>query len=326
MMKTSHLDEHQTTELRQTVVVTRQKFIAEFEDVDESFIQNTSIEGFLDFIERQRLTHMPHRGSHWDNVLKWSEYFALQISGYAAAVEAFLPECKAAAQLIWTALESLLQVSLLYCTLIPTNRIKLGPDNAYALETTLGTFYRLGLYLSSLMREGTLLSANDRIRNEVGMAFSTLLILVRQVSLYYSSKLGRADQEASFDFNALFGGQTAAFHQRRHHITDALWEYSLGEEGALDVRAIRKWLGPGDAGLQKLLSENGSNHGGRTEYTCEWFQSHLLSFSRSNNNTLAIHGPTGCGKSVLFSWMIERLQRPLGKKVYATLSCTLGEL
>jgi len=97
--------------LHDSIVVTRQKFLADFDDIDEPFIHHITIEVFLEYIERQRLTHMPHRGSHWDKVLKWAEYFALQISGYVKAVEPFVPDSKVAAQLIWTALRSLLRVS-----------------------------------------------------------------------------------------------------------------------------------------------------------------------------------------------------------------------
>lgn len=78
----SFSQKQQVTVLHDSVVVTRRKFLADFEDIDESSIYNTTIDSFLEYIERQRLTHMPHRGSHWDKVLKWAEYFALQISAY----------------------------------------------------------------------------------------------------------------------------------------------------------------------------------------------------------------------------------------------------
>lgn len=107
----SFSEKQQVTVLHDSVVVTHRKFLADFDDIDESFIYNTTIDGFLEYIERQRLTHMPHRGSHWDEVLNWAEYFALQISGYVKAVEPFVPDSKVAPQLIWTALRSMLRVS-----------------------------------------------------------------------------------------------------------------------------------------------------------------------------------------------------------------------
>ena len=104
--------DQQITVLRDTVISCRGKFIAEFSHVDEHYISLMTIESCLDYIERQRLTHMPHRGSRWDKVLKWAEYFALQVSGFAKAVGSFVPDSKIAANLILTASRVLLEVNL----------------------------------------------------------------------------------------------------------------------------------------------------------------------------------------------------------------------
>lgn len=176
-----------------------------------------------------------------------------------------------------------------------------------------------------LLRNSVLLAADGQIRTEVGQAFNALLLLVREVSLYYSSKTHSGAKEVSFDFNGMFSGQIAAFYQRKNHIVDAMWEHSLGDEAAIEVRILRKWLGPQDAGLQKMIKMDDTPTADREEYTCEWFQSHLLAFTRSKKDALAINGPTGCGKSVLAGWLVERLQRPLGRKGYMALYCPIGK-
>ena len=102
--------EQQITILQETVTSTRGKLVSGFSYVNEDYIYSMTIDGFLEYIERQRLTYMPHRGSRWDKVLKWAEFFGLQVSGYAKAVETFIPESKVAAQLIWTAARTLLEV------------------------------------------------------------------------------------------------------------------------------------------------------------------------------------------------------------------------
>ena len=107
----SFTKDQQVEVLRETVISTCTKFIAEFDHFDEDYINTTSIDGFLEFIERQRLTYMPHRGSRWDKVLKWAEFFGLQVSGYAKALESFVPDCQTAAKLIWAASQTLLEVS-----------------------------------------------------------------------------------------------------------------------------------------------------------------------------------------------------------------------
>ena len=105
--------------LHETVMSTWGKFVAEFDQVDDDYIQTMTIDGFLEYIERQRLTHMPHRGSRWDKVLKWAEFFGLQVSAYAKAIESFVPDSQSAAKLMWAASRTLLEVinlkSKLFC-------------------------------------------------------------------------------------------------------------------------------------------------------------------------------------------------------------------
>ncbi|KAL9593550.1 MAG: hypothetical protein Q9219_007499 [cf. Caloplaca sp. 3 TL-2023] len=305
----SYSTEQQITVLKEAVIATRAKFVADFDDVDDHFLHHTTIEDFLEFIERERLTHMPHRGSHWDKVLKWAEFFSLQVSGYAETVESFMAESKFAARLIWTACRALLQ---------------LGPNNARALEITFSVFYKLGLSISLLLRRNTLLTSTEYLRCEVGYAFNDLLLLVRDVSLFYRARLLGASQDTKFDFNAAFDYQISGFHQRKAGIVNAMWEHALGHQALSEMESLRKWLQPGDRASLRLLAENETKRG-RTEFTCEWFQSQLLAFTRSRDDVLAIQGPAACGKSVLAGWIVERLQRPLGKKSHDTLSCTVGE-
>ena len=174
------------------------------------------------------------------------------------------------------------------------------------------------------MRDSTLLSANPEIRKQVAQGLNLILLLVHDVTFYYHRQLRGTSRETRIDFNGVFGRKIAAFYQLKNHIVDAMWEYTLGDEAAMEIRVLRKWLGPRDAGLQKLLKSDDSAPSFREEFTCEWFQSHLLAFSRSKNDTFAAHAPPGCGKSVLAGWIVERLQRPIGKRTYVTLSCTLG--
>jgi hypothetical protein len=102
--------DQQVTVLRDTVVETQRKFITEFHHVDEHYIEGITIGGFLNHIEQERLTHMPHQGSKWDRVLKWAEFFALQVSAYERAVSPFVPDSKLASKLIWAASRVLLEV------------------------------------------------------------------------------------------------------------------------------------------------------------------------------------------------------------------------
>ena len=175
------------------------------------------------------------------------------------------------------------------------------------------------------MRHEKLLRADDNIRVGLGQVFNDLLILVRDVSTYYYSQVNAiSNGQVSLDFNSVFGSRIEAFHKRKSHITDAMWRFELGDDASMDLETLRAWLRPRDLSIQTLVRNRLHAPGHRDEYTCEWFQRHLLDFSRSKNDVLSIIGPAGCGKSVLSRWIIERLQRPVGKKSFETLYVTIG--
>lgn len=150
---------------------------------------------------------------------------------------------------------------------------------------------------------------------EVGQAFNGILVLVRDVSLYYHASVhGMLSNEVSLDFNGLFGGQIRAFHSTKTRIVAAMWKHQLGEHESMDIMTLRSWLKPRDGVLKKMRQNDALTPAKRDEYTCEWFQRHLLDFSRSQEDILSISGPEGSGKTYLSQWIVERLQRPLGKK------------
>ena len=88
------------------------------------------------------------------------------------------------------------------------------------------------------------------------------------------------------------------------------------------VQTIREWLSPKDRVLRRVLENDQAS---RAEFTCEWFESHLIEFCSSRNDTFLVTGASGCGKSVLSSWIIERLQRPLGRRSFDVVSVKIGK-
>lgn len=189
---------------------------------------------------------------------------------------------------------------------------------------TFGVFYQLGLSISLLLRHNSLLYVNSHVRVEVGSALNDLLTLVREVSIQcHMALINNSSGEVTMDFTKLFGQRVKDFSRRKIHIVDAMWDYVLGEDTSTKVRTLRKWLSSPDRNLQNLYQSRDLAPIPRDEYTCEWFQTHLLAFSRSKEDVLAISGPAGSGKSTLCDWIIERLQRPLGKKTHETLTCQI---
>ena len=142
-----------------------------------------------------------------------------------------------------------------------------------------------------------------------------MLILVRDVSIHYQGQIhGMVSEEITLDFATLFGSQIRAVATRKDQIVKSIWREQLGEYEQMDILTLQSWLKNHDLGMAKLQQDRALTPESRDEFTCEWYQSHLLGFSRSNNDILAIHAPKGHRKTYLSRWIVERLQGPLGKK------------
>lgn len=186
-------------------------------------------------------------------------------------------------------------------------------------------FYKLGLSLSFFIRHNELLSVNAHTRVEVGDAFKTLLVLLREIAVYYQLKINDIpSNQVSLDFGAAFGRHLEAFYKRKNHIVDSMWEYTLGDNISVDIRTIRKWLVPNDRIVRTIVDDSLAARAHRDEFSCEWFQRPLLDFSRGEEDVMVINGPAGCGKTFLSGWILERLQWPLGRKTYSTISYSVG--
>lgn len=159
----------------------------------------------------------------------------------------------------------------------------------------------------------------------------------------------------SFDFYAVFGREVREIEQTRTRIADLMWGHclkksklgeqhykralvTLGTTGSspcadhvtylaethIPIATIRNWLLPADEAVRRLRSNRVASKPIKTEETCEWFQRYLLDFLRGEQQTLAVSGTMGCGKSTIAGWVEERLQRPLGQKYYQTFSFAFG--
>ncbi len=96
---------------------------------------------------------------------------------------------------------------------------------------------------------------------------------------------------------------------------------TTGADTTIDIPMIREWLAPRDTVLRRLATNKEAT---RAEFTCEWFEKHLSEFGRSKDDLFLVTGTLGCGKSVLSSWIVERLQRPLGRKTFDVVSVKIG--
>ena len=102
-----------TVTLRQRPIEPTAKYRAGFGRINQDALDaSTSIKSFFDFVANYRLRRMPHKGSRWDKILRWAEYFAAQVSLYHESVSPFVTNSEETAQVLWASCRVLLEVSI----------------------------------------------------------------------------------------------------------------------------------------------------------------------------------------------------------------------
>lgn len=104
-------DAHQVKVLNSTFSTIKTRLQEELKTMNnEGTANGLSIEAFSSYIGSERLRRMPPKGSRWDKILKWAEYFATSLSLFEEIVDAFVVLSKDTVELIFAAIRVLLQV------------------------------------------------------------------------------------------------------------------------------------------------------------------------------------------------------------------------
>ncbi|KAH8730903.1 hypothetical protein GQ44DRAFT_672903 [Phaeosphaeriaceae sp. PMI808] len=278
-------------------------------------VSNVSYVNFLEWIRSERLTTLPHKGSRWDKVLIRALYFAEQLHKFEQAVQSFALDSSSAASVGYGHAQLLLELS---------------HNNSEALDKAFSVFYKFAMSFSSVLHRSELLAATSEIREQLCMLYSDLISLVVDVSVrFYKTVNGMTSSSVSLDIFELFGETIESFRTRQNAVIELIWDSQIEseefEEGeALDVKVLSRWLSPQDRVLASLNRDHSTFVDQQVEFTCLWFQKHLSRFFQSQNSFLLVTGEAGAGKTTLAGSIVERLQRPLNRKQYDTLFCSLS--
>ena len=298
-------------------------------------VEETSFVNLVEYIRQERLATLPHKGSRWDTALIRAIYFADKLNTFETSIQGFASGTNAAAQLGYGHVRLLLEVSYVFavphCFLEPdANATQLGDENSDALDKAFNLFYQCALMVSSLLARSELLSVTSETREQLSMMYTDLLTLIVEVAVrLYKTVHGMMGQSVSLDMYEVFGDTIEAIRLRRGQTRDYIWAYQIESEGmdadeSLPIEVLNNWLRPQDRVLDMLGADSTTFADQQAEYTCLWFQEHLTNFVKSNNECLLVNAPAGSGKTVLAASIIERLKRPVARKSYDTLYCSLG--
>jgi len=184
-------DHIQATLLHDATQRALKQYRSELGQGSEKFLQScTTVERFFDIVATIRLLQIPHRGSRWDKVLKWAEFFAGQVSAFADEIASFTTQHEQkAATIIWASCRTLLEM---------------GPKYVSVLEKVFGVFYNCGTTLGRFLRHHELIHSVEELQAILTTTYVDLLKLVTGITLYYS----RRHLESFFSvrgFDELFG-------------------------------------------------------------------------------------------------------------------------
>ncbi|GAB7346847.1 hypothetical protein MBLNU459_g1933t1 [Dothideomycetes sp. NU459] len=263
-----------------------------------------SIDAFLDYVAANRLRNMPHKGSKWDKILLQSVFFTSQVHHFEEAARDILTDSAKAASIIYGCVHAMLEMNT-----APTA----------SLEHAFAVLYDKSFWLTFFLRNGRNVTITEKVQQALGSIFSELVVLVVNMTLYYTNADAAGSASDSTQFQKLFGQTVISLESYKDYLINEIWTVQMeqiksSEETAYDINELRRLLSPYDHTTAFLLFKSVSTRLMRQEFTCEWFDSHLMYFMRSKDNNLLVTGKAGSGKSVLTDWIVERLQRLHGAK------------
>ncbi|KAI9157950.1 hypothetical protein HJFPF1_05935 [Paramyrothecium foliicola] len=278
-------------------------------DYTEATVKETDLRAYLHFISDERLIHMPRRGSDWDRVLSYAQFFGLQVWLFGKKIDSYIPGGKDSAAAALASCKMLLQA---------------GHAQAPALLPTFVALYELAMLLSTVGQLNGLESMSSSIKESAAHIFCDLVSLTGNIAVHYRRKIAglKAGLSVAIDFDHSFGEQISHIWQAKQALYDQIWAHKLGRKRfSISVQSVREELqSSGEVSIRSTLYDEVADSLERSEDTCHWVKHQLTQFLQSSEQVLSITGPAGSGKSMLAEWVQERLSRPLDHQNYITLN------
>jgi hypothetical protein len=199
---------------------------------------------------------------------------------------------------------------------------QLGHENSAALEKAFAFLYRLSSAISQLVARAELLKLSASTHEQLAYLFTELLTLTTDMAVTFYKAVHSSLDSVSVDIYEAFGDCIVTFRERREAVANSIWRETTGDD-VVDVAVLSRWLSPQDRVLTtlaldySLLAED--------LVGCVWFHDDLSKFIKGAEKTLLVNGQPGSGRTTLAASLTERLQRPVGRKSYATAFCSIGE-
>ena len=239
---------------------------------------------------------------------------ALKVSSYAARFASIVRSAQATATIIYERCYTLLQM-------VRSHAMSFVP----ALGTLAGVSQALSLFARCPQQQVSvkLQQCFDQVLDR------TLELLNGLTSLFQDTAAAIEIVAATPDFQHNLGRSIEAFNIQADHVVNELWNTHISSDtqgSMIQFTQIQQMLRPQDGVVDATQGILSAERGSRHEFTCEWFSKSFLDFVRGSDSVFWIDGRIGCGKSVLFGWILESLQSPVDGREYTAIAYAIEPL
>ncbi|KAF3923901.1 hypothetical protein ABW20_dc0100528 [Dactylellina cionopaga] len=232
---------------------------------------------------------MPAEGSVWDNTLRWALYFGEELETFARLTSSFFPGSEQIVENIWGCCKALLLI---------------GARHIGALQRFFDELYYIAVALETIEANRDIFGSSTELQDVTSAILTILLELSIVVVVHY--KVNPVITNKTIEqCDVLINPIVAEFKRLKGSLELNIWLYRLRSSpevpgtGAVPLPVLMGWLSSKITSTSQILPCEG---------TCSWFEETLTEFKEGSDQLLVVYGAPGCGKSVLYSWIIHRLR------------------
>lgn len=171
---------------------------------------------------------------------------------------------------------------------------------------------------------------SSQLQQYLGQILDRTLDLMTCMTSYFRHLSVRSSTTAGpSEFRCSLGQPLDAFGLQADQLLNEVWNCYIPSdtrEPLLQFKQIQLLLQSQDEVVRKTEKLLHAGGGSRHEFTCEWFSEPFLDFVRSSDRAFWINGRVGCGKSVLWGWILESLQSAVDGREYNVVTYAIDSL
>ncbi|KAK6334541.1 hypothetical protein TWF730_003755 [Orbilia blumenaviensis] len=259
-------------------------------DADRVLKGCLNLESFKRFVNAQRIRDMPDEGSVSDNSMRWVGQFGERLEIFAQQLTLFFPGSS----------HKQTSESLLGCC---KSLLLIGSRDSDALQRFFDELYKIAIALESFEPHRDVYVSSPELQRVLLAVFWNIVELVIRITLLFHNV--RITRSLITESEEVISAIVRSFVANKEILELEIWITRLRESpivqgtGPVSVQDLKSWLRQGVVETPKPTISEG---------TCTWFDRILSDLKDGEDQLLYVTGKTGCGKSMLANWVVDRLR------------------